>query len=92
MKAELESDDAVSITIIHKEKHMVRGCLVLAGDHLIHLGGVENQTDYLNVGQQMDNARILKLNKEECPTHVNKIIFLLLERNWEYRELEEVFL
>ena len=65
MMAELEDDsDSVTISILHEEHHLrVRGCLVVAGDHLLHLGGVDRQFDYLNMRQQMDNAKILTLNK-----------------------------
>ena len=66
MMAQLEDEgDSVSISIMLREKHRVRGCLVVAGSHLLHLGGVDEQFDYLNMKQQLHNAKILTLNKVE---------------------------
>ena len=63
MRAELQSDATVSITLIQEGRHMVRGCLVVTDDYLVQLGGVSSQFDYLNMGQQVKNIKMLKLNK-----------------------------
>ena len=66
MTAQLEYDkDVVTFSVVHEESNhlRVRGCLVLAGDHLVHLGGVDKQFDYLNMQQQVDNVKILALNE-----------------------------
>ena len=63
MMAEIR-DDKVHISIIDDSIKSIRGCLVLADNHLIYLGGVESQFDYLNMGQQFVNVKVLELNKE----------------------------
>ena len=63
MLAEIK-DDNVHISIIDDSINFIRGCLVLADNHLIYLGGVESQFDYLNMGQQFVNVKVLELDKE----------------------------
>ena len=64
MRAELKEDDTVFISTIQRARNTVRSCLVLADNYLIQLGGVESQFDYLNMGQQVKNVKILQLDKE----------------------------
>ena len=64
MMAKMTENDRVHITIIERnERNVARSCLVLADDYLIQLGGVEEQFDYLNMGAEVDNAKILKLDE-----------------------------
>ena len=66
MMAKLTKDDQVEMrTIARGLRNKVRSCLVLAGEYLIQLGGVEKQFDYLNMGAEADNIKILRVDPKE---------------------------